>query len=89
MSTVIINHKVADYKKWRPTFDADASRRSNAGIKNERVFRAADDPNNIYIFGDVAEPSSVAKMMEDPDLAAKMKEAGVISKPTVTVLNLT
>jgi hypothetical protein len=89
MATVILNHRVEDYKKWRPVFDADTRRRTEAGMKNEKVFRSADDPNNIYIIADVADPSTTAKMMNDPDLAAKMKEGGVISKPTVTVLNHT
>ena len=89
MATVILNHRVEDYKKWRPVFDSDALRRKQAGMTNERVFRSAEDPNAIYIIADVADPSITAKMMDDPDLAAKMKEGGVISKPNVTVLNLT
>jgi hypothetical protein len=89
MATIILNHKVEDYKKWRPVFDSDAKRRAEAGMKNEKVFRSADDPNHIYIIADVADPSATAKMMNDPDLAAKMKEGGVLSKPAVTVLNHT
>ena len=87
MATIILNHKVEDYKKWRPVFDEDIRRRKESGMMNERVFRSADDPNNIYIIADVADPSITAKMMADPDLAARMKEGGVISKPSVTVLN--
>ena len=87
MATVIINHKIEDYKKWRPVFDADQPRRKQAGMSNERVFRSAEEPNNIYMMMDIADPSSAGKMMEDPDLAAQMKEAGVISKPTITILN--
>jgi hypothetical protein len=89
MATVILNHRVEDYNKWRPVFDADVRRRKEAGMTNERVFRSAEDPNSIYIIADVADPASTAKMMNDPELAAKMKEGGVITKPTVTVLNLT
>ena len=89
MATVILNHKVEDYKKWRPVFDSDGRRRKEAGMTNERVFRSAEDPNHIFIIADVADPSITAKMMSDPDLAAKMKEGGVISKPSVTILNLT
>ena len=89
MATVILNHKVEDYNKWRPIFDADLPRRTQAGMRNEKVFRGADDPNNIYIVAEVADPSNTAKMMEDPDLAAKMKAAGVISRPVITVLNPT
>jgi hypothetical protein len=87
MSTIIISHKVKDYAKWRPVFDSDLPRRKNAGVKNEKVFRAADDPNNIFIQSEVSNPEQAAKMLDDPDMAAKLKEAGVISKPTVIVLN--
>jgi hypothetical protein len=87
MSTVIISHKVKDYAKWRPIFDADLPRRQGAGLKNEKVFRAADDPNNIFIQSEVANPEQAAKMLNDPDLEAKMEQAGVITKPTVIVLN--
>jgi hypothetical protein len=87
MATVILNHRVEDYKKWRPVFDADDRRRKDGGMTNEKVFRSADDPNNIYIIAELADVSILDKMMDDPDLAAKMKEGGVISKPTFTVLN--
>ena len=43
MATVILNHRVEDYKKWRPVFDSDNRRRNDAGMKNVRVFRSADD----------------------------------------------
>jgi hypothetical protein len=87
MTTLIISHKVKDYAKWRPVFDADLPRRKSAGLKNERVFRAADDPNNIFIQSEVSNPEEAAKMMDDPGMAEKLKEAGVITKPTVIVLN--
>jgi len=87
MSTIIVNHKVKDYAKWRPIYDADAKRRQTYGFKNTRVYRAADDPNNIFIVADVTDTSLVLKMKDDPDLAAKMAEGGVISEPTISVLN--
>lgn len=87
MSTIIVSHKVKDYDKWRPIFDSDFPRRKNAGLINEKVFRAVDDPNNIFIQSEVANPEQAAKMLDDPDLEAKMEQAGVITKPTVIVLN--
>lgn len=89
MSTLIISHKVKDYAKWRPVFDSDLPRRQGAGLKNEKVFRAADDPNNIFIQAEVSNPEQAAKMLNEPGMDAKLKEAGVISKPNVIVLNPT
>lgn len=87
MSTVILSHKVKDYAEWRPVFDSDTRRRQGAGIKNEKVFRAADDPNHVYIVAEVSDPSAFSKMINDPDLAATMEKAGVISQPSAVVLN--
>jgi hypothetical protein len=87
MSTVILSHKVKDYAKWRPVFDSDIKRRKGAGFKNEKVFRASDDPNHVYIVAEVSDPSIFKSMVNDPDLAAIMEKAGVVSKPSAVVLN--
>ena len=87
MSTVILSHKVKDYAKWRPFFDADLKRRKGAGFKSEKVFRAADDPNHVYIVAEVSDPKIFSSMVNDPELAAIMKEAGVVSQPSAVVLN--
>jgi hypothetical protein len=87
MATVILSHRVKDYETWRPIFDADIQRRKDTGFYNERVFRGADDPGHIYVMAELNDPSALQTMMNDPDLAEKMGEAGVITKPEVLVLN--
>ena len=87
MAMVILSHKILDYNRWRPAFDADTQRRNEAGFKNVTVYRSAEDPNNIYILGETDDPSKLASMMSDPNLGELMEKAGVISKPSVIVLN--
>ncbi|MEA2450960.1 MAG: hypothetical protein QOG63_2892 [Thermoleophilaceae bacterium] len=50
MSAFIITRiQVGDYEKWRPMFDQDRPKaREMATV--ERVFRSADDPNQVFIF---------------------------------------
>jgi hypothetical protein len=50
MSAFIITRiQTGDYDTWRPLFDADRPRaRERATV--ERVFRAADDPDQVFIF---------------------------------------
>jgi len=76
-----LTHKVADYATWRPLYDADASRRAESGLQEMGIYRGADDQNMILIVWDVADGAVVKAMLESEDLAAKMKEAGVMSKP--------
>ncbi len=87
MVVIALNHKVQDFDAWRPHFDADIERRKTAGVNAEHVLRGADDPNNVYIYFEVDDPAGVNQMLDSPELAAKMEEAGVIGQPNVTVLN--
>ena len=87
MPKVVLSHKVKDYDSWRPLFDADIERRKKTGMRNEQVYRSHNDPNHLYISADIDDPSILHDMMNDPDLAKKMEEGGVISKPEVLVLD--
>ena len=49
MSAFIITRiQVGDYDTWRPMFDQDLPR-ARESSKNQRVFRAVDDPNHVFI----------------------------------------
>jgi hypothetical protein len=46
---IITRIHVGDYESWRPMFDADRPRAREKAI-SQRVFRAADDLNHVFIF---------------------------------------
>jgi hypothetical protein len=81
-----MHHDVKDYAAWKPHYEGDAARRKNAGFKEVAVGTQADNPNRVYMIWE-GDPANIEPMLKDPDLAAKMKEAGVISKPEATVIN--
>lgn len=87
MSLVIVSHRVKDYNAWRPYFDADQSRRSQFGIKDLYVTRDANDPNDVNLIFETQDVSKAQKMFEDEGLRKVMEQAGVISEPTVKILN--
>jgi hypothetical protein len=86
MATIILSHKVSDYKAWKKHYDADASRREKAKLKEIHVGPKADDPNNVYIIFQTSNAAAFEKMVKDPELKAVMKKAGVIGQPKVTML---
>ena len=47
MSTLTLHIKAKDYAAWRPYFDAFEKNRVSAGVTNARVFRKAEDANDI------------------------------------------
>ena len=56
MASMIIHHKVRDYAAWRPGYDAHESSRVGAEITHGRVYRNAEDPNDIVIVANVSDP---------------------------------
>jgi len=48
-----IHHKVLDYTVWRAGYNVHEKSRRSAGVTNGKVFRRAEDPNDIVILQDV------------------------------------
>jgi hypothetical protein len=46
---IITRIQTRDYDAWRPMFDQDRPR-AREKAKVQRVFRVADDPNEVFIF---------------------------------------
>lgn len=86
MCIAIIRHKVADYAKWRPAFDADEERRKAAGLTNPRIYRSADDKNEIVAIFDIADIKKAKEFAAAPGLKDAMMKAGVVDMPTMYYL---
>jgi hypothetical protein len=84
MCYLIVRHTVADYEKWRPYFDGDATRRrSNGATGVNQVYRDVDDPKTITLVLEWDKPENALKFGKDPALAAVMEKAGVIGQPAL------
>lgn len=82
MAHLFMQHQVADYDDWRPTFDGDAPNCAAAGVTDIAVLRDAADPNSIWMVFD-ADPALIEPMMSDPARAEHMQAAGVTSETQV------
>ena len=51
MPTIAAQITVGDYAKWRPAFDKHKPLRDKAGLANVRVYRDADNPNELIVCG--------------------------------------
>lgn len=84
MALAIVQHKVRDYATWRPHFDAHEPSRTAAGLTNPRVYRGANDPNNVVLLFDVADIARARTFAASEDLKQAMQNAGVLGAPTIT-----
>ncbi len=81
MAHLLVHHKVEDYNKWKPLFDEHSSFRSQNGSKGGRVFRSANNPNEIFILFEWDNVANAQKFAQSDNLKEIMKKAGVVGMP--------
>lgn len=79
MYVLAINHPVADYDKWKAVYDTMPP--TSRGAKFARVNRGVDDPNLVTVVAGFDSLDTLNDFVSDPELKAKMQEAGVSGEP--------
>jgi hypothetical protein len=87
MPHVLIRHKVADWEGWKPVYDAHASARAAAGLKEEHLFRNADNPHEVILLFTAENLDKARAFAKSADLRDKMQIAGVMDQPDIYFLN--
>jgi hypothetical protein len=83
---LLIRHKVSDFAKWKPVYDGHLSARQKAGLKEEHLFRNADDPNEVLLLFSVEDFDKAKVFIASDDVRQTMERAGVSDKPDVYFL---
>jgi hypothetical protein len=78
-----VHFKVKDFNAWRTSYNDNEKNRVSAGITNGRVFRSADDQNDVVILQDVADMAKARTWYASDDLKAAMQKSGVIGSPSI------
>ncbi len=86
MIHMLIRHKVADFAKWKPVYDAHASARQSAGLKEEHLLRNGDDPNEVILLFSAQDLDKAKAFAASDELRQAMQSAGVSEKPDVYFL---
>jgi quinol monooxygenase YgiN len=82
-----IRHTVADYEKWRPSFDENEAERRAAGATGVyQVYRDVDEPNTITVVMEWDNAEKARRFMNDPALRELMQKAGVVGMPAVRAI---
>ena len=86
MPKMLVRHRVADYAKWKPMFDAHAPVQKAAGFTKGRLLRNADDPQEIVILFEANDLAAARRFAQSADLKETMEKAGVIDRPDIYFL---
>jgi hypothetical protein len=78
-----LRFKVKDFNAWRTSYDGNEKGRASAGITNGKVFRGADDQNEVIVLQDVADVAKSRTWLGSEDLKAAMQKSGVIGSPSI------
>jgi len=84
---VIVDHKVADYGRWKPVFDKHSETRNKSGSKGGTLFHISGEPNHLCIIFEWDTKENAMKFIESEDLMKTMQDAGVMGKPDVWFLD--
>lgn len=86
MIHVIVRHKVADYGRWKESFDSHLASRKAAGEVGSRILQSVDDPREVTILLDWDSLERARKFAGSDDLKQAMQQAGVVGDPDVRFL---
>ena len=78
--------KVADYAKWKASFDSSAPIRKAAGEMSYRLFRSVDDPNELLLMGEWDTAENARAFIHSEELRKAQEEAGVVGLPDSMVV---
>jgi len=82
----MLRGKIRDYGTWRSVFDERRAIRKAAGSKGDRVFRSADNPNELVILLEWDDLKKAREFAQSDDLKKAQERAGVSGKPEVYFL---
>jgi hypothetical protein len=81
MNYVLVRHKVADFSKWKPVYDAHLPARQAAGGTELYLLRNIDNPNEVIVLLEVEDLQKAREFVASDDLRERMQESRVIDKP--------
>lgn len=88
MTILQIEHRVADYQRWKKLFDSDPVDRKGSGVKKYEVFRSAEDPNHVIVKLCFDNAGDAHKLRQRLDALWKNIDAGVMTDAKAMILEL-
>jgi hypothetical protein len=86
-SAGVVIQTVKDYDAWKKAFDEHQQARKDAGALGDGVMRGVDNPKLIAVYLPTNDIAKLKEFTASKDLKDKMKEAGVVGKPTIYLFN--
>ena len=86
MVKVIVQHKVRNLDTFKPAFEGSSDLIKKYGGTNMEAGIVHGTKDDVYVTGDFDSEKNFKSFFSSDELKNKMKEAGVISEPQITIL---
>jgi hypothetical protein len=83
-NVLIIKHKVANFAKWKPQYEAHDSIRRSYGLTNYVLGRGLNDSNMVVVILKMDDVNKAKELTGSQGMKDRMKKAGVIGQPSFT-----
>lgn len=83
---VIVSFEVRDFDDFKAGFEQARPHREEAGISESEAYRNLDSSNNVWVIGTATSKEAFLGFFASDAQKERMKNAGIISPPTITFL---
>jgi hypothetical protein len=80
MTTVLVNHRVADYDAWKPHFDRAMEAEWTKDVRSYQVWRDQDDPSHVFVANTFDSREAAEAMAAARDTARRATSAGALAR---------
>ena len=77
MPYLLVHHRVEDYARWKPVYDARVATRRSSGSRGAHLLRSADDPNELVILFEWDTLENARSFAESRETREAMKQGGL------------
>jgi hypothetical protein len=85
---MIVIHKVANFAKWMPGYEANDSLRLAFGLHSALVARGTKDSNMVMVVVTMDDVNKAKEFTASPGLKDAMKKGGVTGAPTISFVDM-
>jgi hypothetical protein len=78
MTFMLCRNRVADFAQWKSVFASHADAHRDAGLHLVKVWRALDDPKNVFFAFEVESLEKAQAFISNPEAAKAGQSPGVI-----------
>ena len=82
----VITFEVADFDKWKTTFDSHMALRKAAGVLGHHISRGVEDAKQVTVYFALSDLEKFKEFIASDDLKKAMAEAGVESQSAAMIM---